>query len=95
MTEADAQFGILPHEARAGALLRVLIRFALPCFPTPNCILRNAEYLAEKENFLEDWRVAGSIRIVGDLEQGSRELRELFEKSRERSTRRLAQAEEG
>jgi hypothetical protein len=51
--------------------------------------------LAEKENFLEDWRVAGSIRIVGDLVQGSRELRELFEKSLERSTRRLAQAEEG
>lgn len=60
------------------------------CKPDENSADRLSD-LAEREGFLADWRVAGSIRIVGDLEKASRELRDLCEESLDLSARRLAE----
>ncbi|MDA1313444.1 MAG: helix-turn-helix domain-containing protein [Acidobacteria bacterium] len=46
--------------------------------------------LASREDFLADWRVFNSLRIMGDLEEGSREIRELFEESLERNPQKTA-----
>ena len=35
--------------------------------------------LARKERFLQNWKLAGSAELLGDLEEGSKILREQFE----------------
>jgi transcriptional regulator with XRE-family HTH domain len=45
--------------------------------------------LAKQERFLSDWQLAGSMELVGDLEEGSREAVELFKQSIDRSSRQL------
>jgi len=35
--------------------------------------------LAKKEKFLQDWKLEGSAELLGDLEEGSKILRERFE----------------
>jgi len=35
--------------------------------------------LARKEKFLQDWKLEGSAELLGDLEGGSKILREMFE----------------
>lgn len=48
----------------------------------------NAEHLstlAEKEQFLADWNLVGSIIILGDIEEGSREISEQMQEAIERS----------
>jgi transcriptional regulator with XRE-family HTH domain len=46
--------------------------------------------LAERERFLADWKVAGSMILVGDLEEASKEIAKEFERALERSARELA-----
>ena len=46
--------------------------------------------LAEREHFLTDWRLAGSMMLLGDLESASPEIAGLFRKSIERTSRDLA-----
>jgi predicted transcriptional regulator len=41
--------------------------------------------LAVRENFLKDWKLVGSMTLVGDLESAKAEISELFRKSGERS----------
>ena len=41
--------------------------------------------LADEERFLEDWQLAGSAEIIGDLEEGSRGAAKLFKQSIARS----------
>ena len=41
--------------------------------------------LAENEQFLADWDPVGSIIILGDIEEGSREISEEFQEAIERS----------
>ena len=43
--------------------------------------------LAEKEQFLADWDPVGSIIILGDIEEGSREISKDFQEAIERSIR--------
>ncbi len=43
--------------------------------------------LAERENFLKDWKLVGSMTLVGDLESATAEISELFRKSVERRER--------
>lgn len=41
--------------------------------------------LAVREHFLKDWKLDGSLTLVGDLESAKAEISELFRKSVERS----------
>jgi hypothetical protein len=47
--------------------------------------------LAEREQFLQDWKLVGSMTIVGDLESAKAEIAELFRQSLERTARQLAE----
>lgn len=47
--------------------------------------------LAEREHFLKDWKLAGSIKLLDDLENSKAEIDDLFRKSIERSARQLAE----
>lgn len=51
---------------------------------------RRLSRLAERERFLADWKLVGSLRIVGDIEEGSREISRRVQESLERSARQLA-----
>lgn len=51
--------------------------------------VRRLQAVADKERFLKDWKLAGSIEILGDLEEGSRQIREMAEKAIRRSARSL------
>ena len=51
---------------------------------------RRLSALAERESFLRDWKLVGSIEILGDLEHGTKRIREMFKKSLVRSVQRLA-----
>lgn len=49
---------------------------------------KHAEHLStlsEKEQFLADWDPVGSIIILGDIEEGSREISKEFQEAIERS----------
>ena len=52
--------------------------------------------LAEREGFLSDWELVGSIEIVGDieLEQASKRIAERFKKSISRTAAQIAGREE-
>jgi hypothetical protein len=45
--------------------------------------------IAEREHFLKDWKLAGSMTLFGDLESADAEIAALFRKSIERTSRRL------
>ena len=47
--------------------------------------------LAERERFLKDWKLVGSMTLVGDLEGAKAEIADLFRQSLERSARQLAE----
>lgn len=47
--------------------------------------------LAEREHFLKDWKLAGSMTLVGDLEAAKAEIAELFRKSVERTAIQLTE----
>ena len=47
--------------------------------------------LAERERFLKDWKLAGSMRVIDDLENAKGEIDDLFRKSIERTARQLAE----
>ncbi|HEX3228802.1 MAG TPA: hypothetical protein VHQ95_07535 [Pyrinomonadaceae bacterium] len=47
--------------------------------------------LAGREHFLKDWKLAGSMTLVGDLETAKGEIAKLFRKSIERTARQLAE----
>ena len=46
---------------------------------------KHISILAKKEQFLADWDPVGSIIILGDIEEGSREISEEFQEAIERS----------
>lgn len=45
--------------------------------------------LARREGFLQDWHLAGSIVLVGELEPASTQIGEAFKKSLARSVKQL------
>jgi len=47
--------------------------------------------LAEREHFLKNWKLAGSMTLIGDLETAKAEIAELFRASIERTARRLTE----
>jgi DNA-binding XRE family transcriptional regulator len=47
--------------------------------------------LAEREHFLKDWKLAGSMRLLDDLENAKAEMDDLSRKSLERTARQLAE----
>ena len=47
--------------------------------------------LAEREHFLEDWKLVGSMTLLGDLESAEAEIAELFRRSVERTVRQLSE----
>ena len=47
--------------------------------------------LAERERFLKNWTLAGSMTLVGDLESAKAEIAELFRKSVDRTARQLSE----
>ena len=47
--------------------------------------------LAEHEHFLKDWKLVGSMTLLGDLESAKSEIAEMFRQSFERSARRLSE----
>jgi predicted transcriptional regulator len=57
--------------------------------PQPEQARRLSE-LARQERFLADWQLVGSMEVVGDLEEGSKEITEVFKQSLERSSQQLA-----
>jgi transcriptional regulator with XRE-family HTH domain len=46
--------------------------------------------LAQRECFLEDWSLVGSMVLIGDLDGAKAEIAKLFRGSLERTARRLA-----
>jgi len=46
--------------------------------------------LAERERFLKDWKLAGSMTMRGDLESANAEIARIFRDSAERTVRQLA-----
>jgi hypothetical protein len=57
----------------------------LRTLPTPGVFSR----LAEREHFLADWKLVGSVELLGDLEEGSREIARDIERSLARTARQL------
>jgi len=47
--------------------------------------------LAEREHFLKDWNLVGSMTLLDDLESAKAEIAEMFRQSLERSARQLAE----
>ena len=47
--------------------------------------------LAEREHFLKDWKLAGSMTLVGDLESAKAEIAELFRQSVQRTASQLTE----
>ena len=47
--------------------------------------------LAEREHFLEDWNLVGSMTLLDDLESAKAEIAEMFRQSLERSAQQLAE----
>ncbi len=47
--------------------------------------------LAERERFLKDWKLVGSMEITGDLESAKAEIAALFRQSLERTARQLSE----
>src|SRR6266446_8453855 len=45
--------------------------------------------LAERERFLGDWNLVGSMKLLGDLESANAEIAAMFRESLKRSTRNL------
>src|SRR5215471_5822372 len=45
--------------------------------------------LAEREHFLKDWKLAGSMRLNDDLESANTEIARLFRNSVERTVRQF------
>ena len=50
---------------------------------------RRLSTLAEREHFLKNWKLVGSGRILGDIEEGSRGINSQLTKSINRSARQL------
>ena len=48
--------------------------------PQPEYAKRLSE-LADRERFLADWQLVGSMELVGDIEEGSKEIARRFKKS--------------
>jgi hypothetical protein len=46
--------------------------------------------LAQRERFLEEWSLVGSMVLIGDLDGAKDEIAKLFRGSLERTARRLA-----
>ena len=44
---------------------------------------------AERERFLKDWKLVGSMELLGDIEEGSREISKMFRRAIARSAREL------
>jgi DNA-binding XRE family transcriptional regulator len=49
----------------------------------------NLSKLAEREHFLQDWQLVGSMKIHGDLEAASDEIRNRFKESLARTASEL------
>jgi hypothetical protein len=47
--------------------------------------------LAEREHFLTDWQLVGSMTLLGDLESAKADIAKLFRMSLERTSRQLAE----
>ena len=45
--------------------------------------------VAERERFLEDWKLVGSVTILGDLDTAQAEIAALFRKSLKRTAREI------
>ncbi len=53
--------------------------------------LERLSRVAEREGFLKDWNLAGSMTPLGDLESADAEIARLFRKSVECTARQLAE----
>jgi len=47
--------------------------------------------LAEREHFLTDWQLVGSMTLLGDLESAKADIAKLFRMSLERTSHQLAE----
>lgn len=47
--------------------------------------------IAEREHFLRDWKLVGSMTLLGDLETARAEIADLFRQSLERTAHQLAE----
>ena len=47
--------------------------------------------LAEREHFLAEWQLVGSMTLLGDLESARADIAKLFRTSLERTSRQLAE----
>ena len=56
--------------------------------PGANRSLRLSQ-LAEKERRLQNWKVVGSVEILGDIEEGSRRIAERAKRALEKRTKPL------
>ena len=70
----QAEFGKLIHVPK-NTIWRWEAGYAKPDAERADRLTR----LARKERFHQDWKLAGSAELLGDLEEGSKILREQFE----------------
>ena len=47
--------------------------------------------MAEREHFLENWKLAGSMKLIGELESAGSKIAAMFRRSLERTTRELGE----
>lgn|SRR5215831_7790892 len=80
-----AQFGVL-----LGAPKNTVWRWEAGRSRPVSAYASRLSKLAEREHFLKDWKLAGSMSLLGDLESATSEIAELFRKSIERTSRSLA-----
>jgi hypothetical protein len=83
---SQAEFGAL-----LGAPTNTVWRWeAGQAHPEARYIARLAN-LAEREHFLIDWQLVGSMTLLGDLESARADLARLFRMSLEHTSRQLAE----
>ena len=58
--------------------------------PEPECAGRLSK-LAEHERFLKDWKLVGSMELLGDIEAASEQISEAFGRAVARSARELSE----
>lgn len=75
--------------ASVGASKNTVARWEAGCAAPNTKHSERLSELAEREHFLKDWKLVGSMSLVGDLENAKAEIVELFRSSVERTARQL------
>lgn len=82
----QAEFGAL-----IGATKNLVLRWETNKAQPDATFIERLSDLAERERFLKDWKLVGSIRLLDDLETAKPDIDDVFRKSLENTARQLAE----